>query len=444
MPPDLPPRPVALSLRIHCRLATRLPGLLLRSARERLRALASAASPVGTVDAATPTRQLLIDVSIIAAHDAGTGIQRVVRRLAEGLLRRPPPGYAVRLVRATRKLPYRYADDYARTLCGDAAPAPRDRQAHPDGPLVVHAGDVFVGLDLASRIVPRRMDDLLAMKAAGARVTFVVYDLLPAVHPHWFTRRASRDFRRWLSFLGLHADALFCISATVAGETRDWLSRRFGLVGALPLIGDFRLGSDFTTPAPRTPKAPDATGMLTLLMVGTVEPRKGHAAVLDAMDLLWRRGAPIALTIAGRPGWRIDALAERLRNHPEAGRRLTWLPAIDDAALSRRYDSADGLIMASQAEGFGLPLVEAALHGLPILARDIPVFREVAGRHARYFANGGAAQLADAIERWAAELRAGTAPDSRGLPLSTWDDSTARFTALLQRAAAPVADESRD
>ncbi|WP_244122044.1 glycosyltransferase family 4 protein [Burkholderia gladioli] len=432
MPPDSPSRPVSLSLRIHCRLATRLPGLLLRSARERLRVLAATAATADAADG--PSRQLLIDVSIIAAHDAGTGIQRVVRRLAEGLLRHPPHGYTVCLVRATRKLPYRYADDYARTLVGEAA-SPHDCS---DRPLTVRAGDVFVGLDLASRIVPRRMDDLIAMKAAGARVTFVVYDLLPAIHPHWFTRRAARDFRRWLSFLGLHADALFCISATVAGETRDWLSRRFGLAGSQPLIGDFRLGSDFTTLAPRMPKAPGYNGMLTLLMVGTVEPRKGHAAVLEAMDLLWRRGVPIALTIAGRPGWRIDTLAERLRDHPEVGKRLIWLPAIDDVALSRRYDSADGLIMASQAEGFGLPLVEAALHGLPILARDIPVFREVAGEHARYFASGEPAQLADAIECWAAELRAGTAPDSRGMPLATWDDSTAHFTALLQRAAAPA------
>ncbi|WP_241014748.1 glycosyltransferase family 4 protein [Burkholderia sp. Ac-20379] len=378
----------------------------------------------------------MIDVSIIAAHDAGTGIQRVVRRLAEGLLRNPPPGYAVRLVRATRKRPYCYADGYAETLAGESAP-PHDAGAWHESPIAMRAGDMFVGLDLSSRIVPRRQADLLAMKAAGVSVAFVVYDLLPAVHPHWFTRRATRDFRRWLTCLGLYADALFCISATVAGETRGWLGRHFGLAAdALPMIGDFRLGSDFTTPAPRAPKAANRDDVLTLLMVGTVEPRKGHAAVLDAMDLLWRRGAPIALTIAGRPGWRIDALADRLRNHPEAGKRLTWLPSLDDAALSRCYDATDGLIMASQAEGFGLPLVEAALHGLPILARDIPVFREVAGDHARYFASGNATQLADAIERWAAELRADTAPDSRGLPLTTWDDATARFTALLQRALA--------
>ena len=55
----------------------------------------------------------------------------------------------------------------------------------------------------------------------------------------------------------------------------------------------------------------------------------------------------------------------------------------------------------SEGEGFGLPLIEAAQYGLPIIARDIPVFREVAGENAYYFcgedpqiAGGCAAELA--------------------------------------------------
>ncbi len=61
------------------------------------------------------------------------------------------------------------------------------------------------------------------------------------------------------------------------------------------------------------------------------------------------------------------------------------------------YDAAQCLLAASEAEGFGLPLIEAAQHGLPVMARDIPVFREVAGDHAFYFDGTDPEHLADAI-----------------------------------------------
>ncbi|MBL3940675.1 glycosyltransferase family 4 protein, partial [Bacteroides thetaiotaomicron] len=74
--------------------------------------------------------------------------------------------------------------------------------------------------------------------------------------------------------------------------------------------------------------------------------------------------------------------------------RLNWLQDIDDAALADLYARVDGLLFASEGEGFGLPIVEAAQHGLPLLLRDLPVFREVAGEHATYFSASDGTGLA--------------------------------------------------
>jgi glycosyltransferase involved in cell wall biosynthesis len=74
--------------------------------------------------------------------------------------------------------------------------------------------------------------------------------------------------------------------------------------------------------------------------------------------------------------------------------------------------------------GFGLPLVEAARHSLPIIARDIPVFREVAGVHAWYFSGEKPEDLARAVEEWLALRKEGRQPRSDGLPWLTWEDST--------------------
>ena len=75
--------------------------------------------------------------------------------------------------------------------------------------------------------------------------------------------------------------------------------------------------------------------------------------------------------------------------------------------LEQVYCNARVLLATSEGEGFGLPLVEAAHYGLPIIARDIPVFREVAGKHAYYFSGENAQALADALGDW---LRLGEAP----------------------------------
>lgn len=96
----------------------------------------------------------------------------------------------------------------------------------------------------------------------------------------------------------------------------------------------------------------------------------------------------------------VDALAKRLQNHPEQGQRLFWLQGISDEMLLRLYDTATALLAASEGEGYGLPLIEAAQHNLPIIARNLPVFREVMGEHAYYFDGMSAQALASAVREW--------------------------------------------
>lgn len=87
------------------------------------------------------------------------------------------------------------------------------------------------------------------------------------------------------------------------------------------------------------------------------------------------------------------------------------------------------MLAASEDEGFGLPLIEAAQHGLPILARDIPVFREVAGEHARFFQAAEPQELADALQGW---IEAGFTPASRQMPWLTWQQSAANLERILR------------
>lgn len=413
---------LSLVVRLQCHLATRLP--LMATTRHALRSRAARES---TPDAPAG-RQLLIDVSIISKHDAGTGIQRAVRSLSRELLKAPPPGFRVRFVHATRKEPYRYAHAYAATL---ACTPPHDTCASDE--LDVRPGDLFIGLDLASRILPARRADLLALQLRGVRCAFVVYDLLPAMYPAWFTKRSSNDFRKWLNSLAIHADALFCISNAVAQNASEWFRSRYRLPANTPCVEWFHLGADFReqpeNPAP--PRSIAKSEPITLLMVGTIEPRKGHTLVLDALEILWARGTPAKLVVVGRKGWRANDVAARMRRCEQAGHPLTWLSDSNDAMLEQQYRSAHAVLMASEGEGFGLPIVEAAHYGLPVLARNLAVFREIAGSHVAYFDATSALALADEMAHWLEQVRAGAAPDSRRIRPLTWGESAARFTELI-------------
>ncbi|MGH7071840.1 MAG: glycosyltransferase, partial [Acetobacteraceae bacterium] len=177
---------------------------------------------------------------------------------------------------------------------------------------------------------------------------------------------------------------------------------------------------------------PDSTAARPgFLMVGTIEPRKGHEQVLSAFEILWAKGVDVGLMIVGRRGWMVEQFVQRLGAHPERGRRLTWLEDADDEALEALYARSSCLLAASEGEGFGLPLIEAARHGLPILARDLPVFREVAGRHARYFRAVTALDLAGALEGWLGSFAAGRHERSDGMPWLSWVDSAERLVKLL-------------
>ena len=82
-----------------------------------------------------------------------------------------------------------------------------------------------------------------------------------------------------------------------------------------------------------------------------------------------------------------------------------------------------------KAEGFGLPLVEAAQHGLPIIARDIPLFREVAGEHAYYFLGEDPKGLANTLRTW---LSLGHAvPASTDLLRMTWQQSSRQLLDII-------------
>lgn len=381
-------------------------------------------------------RQILVDVSELVNRDARSGIQRVVRSLLGELLRQPPEGYRVEPVYATIDQPgYRYARRWTLAFL-ECPELPFD-----DDLLDYQAGDVFLGLDLQSHVVPAQKDFFRRMRQVGVDVEFVVYDLLPITLPQAFPEQSTRIHENWLSVV-TENDGALCISRAIAEELSDWVERN-GPVRRRPFkINWFHLGSDIEASVPTTGMPDDAENCLralsnrpSFLMVGTVEPRKGHRQALSAFEHLWADDVGVNLVIVGKQGWMVEELAQHLRRHPELGRRLFWFDHASDEFLEKLMATVTALLAASEGEGFGLPLIEAARHKLPIIARDIPVFREVAGKHAFFFHGLDAGSLAESIKRWLALYEKEEFPPSEGLPWLTWKQSTQQLLDRLLAAS---------
>lgn len=371
-------------------------------------------------------RQLLVDISELVRHDSRTGIQRVTRAILNEWLRETVPGWRIEPVWAQQDKPgYRYARQYTSSFLD----LPQDWAN--DEPVQAWDGDVFLGLDLQPTIVHAQSPTLGQWQSKGVSVRFVLYDLLPVQHPEFFVPGATQGFTQWLETIA-HADAVISISKSTSDRFRSWL--HLNKPQNQPVLDWFHLGADIEKSIPTCGFPDNAETTMrsvkectSFLMVGTLEPRKGHAQVLDAFDELWLKGQPLNLVIVGKQGWLTETLVERLKMHPQNGTRLFWLQGVSDEMLTWLYQQCAALIAASFEEGFGLPLIEAARHGCEVLARDIPVFREVAQTHAHYFAVETAEDLSTVILGWLALHSQNKHPTSSGMHALSWRQSAKKL-----------------
>jgi glycosyltransferase involved in cell wall biosynthesis len=360
-----------------------------------------------------PSKRIFLDVTATCLNDLKTGIERVARALILALLESPPEGYRVEpvyLSNADGEWHHRYARSYTLRLLNCPEGALLDEPIDPEN------GDVLITLDLSGSMLLNADQAGLFRnyRELGTTVHAVVYDLLPVLMPSVFPPGTDISHNQWLQAVSKFDGAL-CISKAVADELMSW-RRSNGItpVDRRPYhVGWFHLGADVSNSAPSrgVPAAAaqvvnQVSARFSFLMVGTIEPRKGHLQVIEAFQHLWNQGLDVNLIIVGSEGWKdlpkdmrrnIPSIIESLRTHPELGNRILWLEKISDEYLEIIYQNCDCLIAASYGEGFGLPLIEAGRHNLAIIARDIPVFREVAGPNTSFFTGNDPEQLAQGL-----------------------------------------------
>jgi glycosyltransferase involved in cell wall biosynthesis len=345
--------------------------------------------------------QLLVDVSEIIRMDLRTGIQRVVRAIIYELNSNSINGFTVRLIFARTNDSFRYVpNDFDFNKNNQKIDIKSCTKVS-----VLH-GDIFIALDLATQQISANVNQLMQWKRDGVAIHVMVFDLLPVLQPKWFHSRTTRNFYRWLRTIAIVADTLLCISNTVKHELASWNDSKYSVSTFNLPIKVLPMGCDFESTYPSLGLPADSelilkhiSESLSALMVGTIEPRKGHKQVLNAFEMLWKQGHMNKLVIVGRPGWKTQKLQNQLINHPELGKRLFWLKNVSDEYLDKIYQNIYGLIVASEGEGYGLPLIEALKYDKPLLVRDLPVFRELNVTN-NYFHESNEIALSAVISNW--------------------------------------------
>jgi O-antigen biosynthesis alpha-1,2-rhamnosyltransferase len=353
---------------------------------------------------------------------------------------------AVRMAPGTRGALHSQCLEYAlrRTIhsAQNAHRKLRSLGARSAGRIEFRGTDVLVLLDPIWSIDLSR--ELQRARATGADVWVVVYDLIPLERPDLAPEGSPIMMDKWLRSVTPYATGMLGISGAVADGLRIHLEKEYA--APLPRVDYFYLGAGLdgadvhAQDLAAVEQAFVNAGATVYLAVGTIEPRKNHALMLDAFDRLWSEGKRTRLVIFGRLGWRSDALSRRIRAHPEFGKRLVWFESGTDAELDQAYRRASALIFASSCEGFGLPLVEAMQYGLPVLASDIAVFREIAGDYPTYFSLDAERPLDGALRRMETAAAAGALAR---LPPRYWISWAESSRVLLERVTAPAQPSRR-
>ena len=348
--------------------------------------------------------RIYMDLSRLCLTTFTSGIQRVAKEIVLRLLK--DPAISLTLLAdlpshtAWRVLPQETFIRYYTEKEGSPYGTGKPQIIRPED---IPTDAVFFDIDSAWNMPMHRCWLFPKLKERGVTIVSHLYDLIPVTDPQYFHSMTMRQFLSWTTAVLQYADRVIC-NAEATKNALHTLCAQLELEP--PPCEVIPLGADFAKKAADTGKPDTAlfeklAPQRYLLMVGTVEPRKNHRLLFDAVEPLAARG--IKVVFAGRLGWNMDGFAKEISKHPKNGSDLFFVQGPSDATVQALYQNALAVAFPTKNEGFGLPIVEAFCNGTPVLASDIPVLREVGGDMADYFDNTSVDSLLEAVDRLLAD-----------------------------------------
>jgi glycosyltransferase involved in cell wall biosynthesis len=203
------------------------------------------------------------------------------------------------------------------------------------------------------------------------RPIHLVHDLIPITHPQFCREGEDERHRRRMRTVLDTASGVVTNSAHTLEALREFAAAE---KRPLPPVAVAWPG---TSVLPSVSEIHGAEP--TFVVLGTIEGRKNHALLLSLWRQLLKEGNEATvprLVIVGRRGWQADDVFSQLDRRDFDG-RVIELGSLDDRDLASVLAGSRALLFPSCAEGYGIPLAEALAAGVPVIASDLPVFREI-------------------------------------------------------------------
>lgn len=347
--------------------------------------------------------KIYIDVSVLTLATFVTGIQRVAREVAVRFIEKGGDEIWLLHYNAAKNV-YRRIDN--RLFCDyylQGRGIKNKMITRREVPLEeIGEGCLFFDLDAAWMSRVKRSYLLPILKSQGAKIVAHIYDIISITHPQYCLQRGVYNFMDYLGAHLLYADKIIANASATIAEL-DKLAEELDI--PLPPCQVIPLGADFgrRTVVPREDVSEElrsaAEDKPYILMVGTIEPRKNHKLLLRAYDVGLREMG-YNIVMAGYMGWNMERFEAELKSHPDYGSRIFHFDGLNDRGISWLYQNAKFLAFCSYVEGFGLPLIEAVTRGVPVIAADISVSREVAGDYCIWFEQDNAEMLCERVREY--------------------------------------------
>jgi glycosyltransferase involved in cell wall biosynthesis len=261
-------------------------------------------------------------------------------------------------------------------------------------------------------------------------------------HPEWHVRTKAAFFRRAIRRAALSAGVLICVSEVTADRLRASCAVRAPIVVAPHGVDHARFAATEASPGADAALLGSiglSVGRPMVAFVGTLEPRKGVAPLVDAFDRVAERHPEAQLVLAGQMGWGLEETERALAaaRHAERITRTGYLP---DAAVPALLRQAAVVAYPALEEGFGLPALEALACGARLITTEGTAMAEVAQGAATLVRPGDVDALATALSAALDEGTGGTPvleQRARGIAVAaqfTWTSSVARHLEAYELA----------
>ncbi len=302
-----------------------------------------------------------------------------------------------------------------------------------DAPLALGPGDTLVLIDTWNK-----KTDEIAMQKRQLRFRLVAlcYDLIPLTYPEFYSEEDVKNFRHFWDTIFVLADLVMVNSQSVRSDVL-----RYCRANAIPTPDAevVPLGYDLppSTDGNHLPRGLEPSRFA--LMVATIEPRKGHAMLLEIWQRLLAEGIPqrhgFKLVFVGRPGWKVEDLLRRIERAGEPEGMFLYFGDLSDAVLPPLYREAAFCVLPSISEGYGLPIIEAFSFGKAVLASSGGALPELVGDLSPCLDPSDSKVWYQALRRWIEDPGQRHVYEQRirsSFSHPTWQEASARFFAAVE------------